>query len=113
MPSEIDVLADKLISIFGVGETEQNWEKIEGLLKSFTEIVGKSSSDEVVTATKKSKEVFIGAVNESPMLLVLMIIDIFREDSVAFHWIRFSSKNCHQARPSLWGTSGALSSSVI
>lgn len=60
----LDVIANKLVNVFGGKETEQNWEKIDTLLKEFSNDLAKTSNDEIIAAAKKCREIIQNSVNQ-------------------------------------------------
>lgn len=55
---KLDSIANRLVTTFGGRETEQNWEKVDSLLKEYTlEVTLGASIEDILTNTKRCKEV--------------------------------------------------------
>lgn len=66
----LDAIANKLVTTLGDRETEQNWEKIDGLLKELaTRIASEGGKlDELLACVRKSREVIASSVSRHQSL---------------------------------------------
>lgn len=59
---DLESLAAKIVTTFGGKETEQNWEKIDALLKELSGELPGCSNEEVISAVKRCREVLLTTV---------------------------------------------------
>lgn len=65
-----ETIAEKLTITYNGKETEQNWEKVDSLLRELTEEIPKSSNDELLSAIKRCKQVIQDLVKITKVIIV-------------------------------------------
>ena len=65
MSSDLNSVTIQLVAVFGSGESEHNWEKIDSGIKSFVDAALQCQDHEsIVNSIRKCSEVLLGAVSQ-------------------------------------------------
>lgn len=79
----MDALAARLVAAWGGRETEQNWERVEALLKEATAALDATPHDVLLAGIRRAAEVYCGALASERTRLVLTAMDTLQRTAVA------------------------------